>query len=110
MIVTAVGNYEISILDFKHISAHKSSQRLMHSVACGYYISSVFTGYKWKGDCIKMFFETIVYRFRNDDIALKRVIVGPIITYKYRTYEECMKHHSGLVGDIYNGVYKIEEK
>jgi len=109
MIVSSLGASEVSEWDSCHISTHKSAQRLKHTVAHGYYVSSAYTGYRWKGDYIKMFFETIVYRFRNDDISLERIILPPIITYDYKSYEECIKEHNLIVHDIYMDRFPINE-
>jgi len=98
----------IHLHDLEHFYVHKKSQTLKHSAVNGIYISSAYTGYRWKGDCIKQYFETMVYKFHTDPISLKRIITGPLVTYTYSTYNDCMQHHAGLLEDIWDGVFSFD--
>lgn len=97
----------ISQSELEHLYHHRINQRLKHSAICGHYISSAYTGYKWKGDRIVQFFETVVYKFRTNIFSLKREILPPILTYQFSTHKECMDHHSELVEKIFRDTKKF---
>jgi hypothetical protein len=98
----------LHLQDLEHFFIHKKSQIIKHSAANGLYISSACTGFRWKGDYIKQYFETIVYKYHTEPISLKRIITGPLITYTYGTYAECIDHHIGLLEDIWYGVFNFD--
>lgn len=96
--------------DIHHLHMHRSNQRLRASALLGHYISSAYTGYRWKGDRIKQYFETIVYRFRSNHFTFEREIFSPVVTYTYRTYKECIKHHDSILEAIRKNALVFEEK
>lgn len=99
----------LKIIDMEHYYHHKHSQRLEHNVCNGYYISSAYLGYHWKGDHIRFHFETLVYRFRTEPTTLKRVIIAPIKTYCFKDYEKCIDHHHNLMQEIFQGIFQIDD-
>ncbi len=109
MKILSFSDRDIQLIDMEHVFIHKKSQCLKHSVAYNHYVSSAYTGYRWKGDHIKQYFETIVYRFQTDILSLKRTVIGPIMTYTYQNHVECLQHHMDIICGIYDGIYKIED-
>lgn len=93
-------NHCLRTSDEKCLQLHRMNQRMRASVHCNHYISSAYTGYRWKGDYIKMFFETIVYTFRTDPISLKRIVQFPVKIYEYNSPEDCLRHHSVICKKI----------